>query len=183
MRERGAKSPYAYIEHYIGDHGHMVPMGNAQAGIVLDMEEGCTLLADAILACSPDKHNGHGQTHTQEDAERGFRAGLHQLLTRNFDQEWIDLQMKITAFKRWGGHPPKGVLMPSEDDKKKWSLLVTTQQGDPYMYDVKPSVGRDFSDIIPPPDDSNSVKAPLGWYTKRRWSADRRLKHLARKGL
>jgi len=175
--ERGSNSPYASVEYDIPDsHIHHVPLGGGTDR--LGIEEAAELLSEAILSCSEAKHDGHGRTHTQEDAEKAYHSAVFQLLTRNYDQEWVDLQQKIRAFKRWGGHPPKVVLMPSELDKQRWQMMVTTLEGTPHMTEITNSANEDLRSVIEVPNDTNSVKAPIGYYRKPHWTMNRRLAHL-----
>tara|TARA_Y100000310_G_scaffold276043_1_gene292924 strand:+ start:9860 stop:10468 length:609 start_codon:yes stop_codon:yes gene_type:complete len=172
--ERGAKSPYASVEYEVTPgHIHHVPMSNGVD--YLGIEEGAELLGEAILACNEDRHNGHGRKHAQGDADAAYKSAIEQLLTRRYDQEWVDLQQKIRAYKRWGGHPPTAVMMPTQDDVKRWQMLVTTLEGTPHLVGIKESFSADMNELMEPPDSSNSVKAPIGHYRNPKWSLNRRI--------
>lgn len=170
--ERGPKSPYAYAEYFPegSTHAHITLLGG-----VLEVEEAATLLADAIRVCDEDRHidrkgKGHGQTHPSGSPEEAFTAAVEQLYIRKYDYEWWELVVKIMRAKRWGGQPPAAVIMPTENDLSKASLLMEAASGQITIRDIAPN---GLMDSLAPP--AGTKKAEFGWEVPRKWSPKRRL--------
>ena len=180
--ERGMYSPYAYVTYQLESHDHAVQLGDGKTNFLLEggsLEEASDELVQAIERCNPDRHNGHGQKHTF-DPNDVFSSALEQLQTRQYDCEHVYMRWQQWTHRKWGGPMPAAVVLPSDN---KWKLLIPNEMGDPIERALKPEAIRDLSDIIPMPDSSNSEKAAIGHYRKRRWSPERRLRHLSGKGL
>lgn len=152
------QSPYAYVEWEGPAHNHLVPMGDGQF-ILLDTEEAAEELADAVARCNPDRHNGHGQTHSEQDVEDAYKGAIHQILTKDFAHEEMVRQTQIAHHKLWGGPVPSAVMMPDELDPTEWKMLLTGGDGMPAVH----SLPRKVVSEIPTPDSSNSYKGPYGW--------------------
>ena len=159
--ERGAHSPYAYVEYETeAGHTHMVMVGDGKYNGIADgasFEDLAIELADQVEDCNQDKHEGHGREHGSSEPKKAFSAALNQLLTKDYDNEWATREWRIKMYKKWGGHIPAAVLMPIED---QWRMLVPDFRGDPQFYNVKEGA----LDHLPMPNEENSVEAPIGHY-------------------
>lgn len=131
----------------MSERGYLVPvLGD------LEMEEAAELLAERVGKDRPDL------------MEEAYKAAVHQLLTKDFEKEWADLQWNMFLHKKWGGTPPSLVLVPDEVDPKEWHAVVPNHRtGDPVTYKVRQ---KTIQDIIPPPNDQNAVRTPMGWLSR-----------------
>jgi hypothetical protein len=182
IRERGMLSPWAFVEWEPWEHGHkhIVILGDGEGGYssIQDggsIEEPAEELVEAISTCNPDRHEGHGLFHDPGQHEMAYRAAIEQLQTREFDREHAHQLWLQAMHKKWGGHIPAAVVMPIEDS---WKLMVPNSAGDPLLYDVQDHL----INSIPMPNTNIAVPAPLGWSRKQKWSPERRLRFLAKKG-
>lgn len=175
-----------YIEYYPlhFSHGHQLVIETTSDRQVLreivgNSEEYAEELAEAVRICSPDRHDGHGEDHSTEDTKNAFQAGVTQLLTIDYAAEWSEVQRQMRRFKKWGGHAPEAVIFPDQDEN--WQLMVTDSEGNPYIHGLRKEA---VEEVLAPPSslglarDSNGI----GWQTKRRWPAQRRLRYLHKKG-
>ena len=182
IQERGPFSPYAQVEFWTKEgHGHHTWSDSIGEGV--SVEDVAEVLVDAMQACGPERapdQNGrfHGKTHDPAQLQDAYHSAVQQLLTRDYDTEWIYYKWLQYMYKKWGGHIPAAVIMPIDDQLK---MLIPDELGDPHLYDVSDKSG--LQDVIEPPTDENSVEAPIGRYRKPKWSAERRLRHLRKKGL
>jgi hypothetical protein len=175
MPDRGPMSPWAYVEYEVDNHTHLVPMGDGVGAALLGIEEGADDLAEAVMRCGEDRHDGHGRQHPSDAPEKAYRAAISQLMTKEYDREhWHEEWLKA-MHKKWGGHIPGAVFLPNEENPSEWSLMAPDEKGDPVFFEVPKGA---VDDMMRPPDKSNSVKAEFGWQTKRRWPAQRRLRHI-----
>lgn len=161
-------------------HAHMVP-AVSEYGALLGLEEVADLLADAVARCSETRHEGHGYTHGDDEAQAAFSAAVQQLLTRDFDGEARELERKIRMHKKWGGPVPAAVLMPYQGNDGRMTLFVTDRNGNPVPYQVS----KEVAEMMPPPAETGAVPdaSGVGYQARRHWSAKRRLRHeLRRKG-
>ena len=168
--ERGAHSPYAYVEYETeAGHTHMVMVGDGKYNGIADgasFEDLAIELADQVEDCNQDKHEGHGREHGSSEPKKAFSAALNQLLTKDYDNEWATREWRIKMYKKWGNrHMPTAVLMPSAEDYRKYELMVAEHKGDPHFYDV-PS--HRVNDLLPPPQEGGAEKAELGWKVDQR---------------
>ena len=76
-----ALSPHSYVTYEarpdsLGrSHSHLVPMGDGRV-CVLETEEACELLAEAVENCNTDRHDGHGTKHGSDEPEKAYKACL-----------------------------------------------------------------------------------------------------------
>lgn len=150
----GADSPYSYVEHHAGVHydeqrGKFVDKTYLVPGLGgIELEEIACLLAERVL-------RDHGHT----EAMRAFESAKIQLLTRDYNGEWAELQRKIRVHKRWGGTVPTAVLVPDEVDPRQWQLVMPDKNGTAYAYSVKE---KDIG--VPPPQEGlNARRGAEGW--------------------
>jgi hypothetical protein len=182
--ERGMYSRYAYVEWWPRHepHGHTVMLGDGKTNSLLEggsLEEAAEELVEAIERCNSDRHRGHGRTHTFSPNDV-FPAALEQLQTSWYDREWVYHRWLQWMHEKWGGHMPAAVILPTEGE---WKMLVPDEMGDPIQHNIRPEVVKQLGEVIPMPDSSNSEEAEFGSRTKKRWSPERRLRHLRKKGL
>mgnify|MGYP005818693285 FL=1 len=168
-----ALSPHSYVTYEarpdsLGrSHSHLVPMGDGRV-CVLETEEACELLAEAVENCNTDRHDGHGTKHGSDEPEKAYKAGIEQLMTKDFEAEWQVLQRRIMLRDKWGGQPPEAVLFPTQDDPDKWKIVLPDRQtGAPVVYDVKEKA---LKGIVPTPEQAGAVpdKEGIGFRRKRR---------------
>jgi hypothetical protein len=133
-------------------------------------------LAAAVAMCDPRRHKSHGRTHPEEDQEKAFRAAMRQLVTKEYDIEWIYLDWRIRMYKKWGGHMPAAVITPTDSEANRWQMMMPDAEGDPTFREVR----SDFAPDLPTPAEVNAVEHPLmGFTLPPRWTAKRRLKFIA----
>ena len=106
-------------------------------------------LAEAVLSCQPENHNGHGQEHTDDEAKEAFRDAIEQMEGRYDELEYQELRRKIRVHERWGGkQAPAMVVMPDADNPKEGTVLLTDPEGKPTLYKARPEAMRDlFPDV------------------------------------
>jgi hypothetical protein len=150
--EHGAESHWSHVEYDAGiywdeQRGTFVDASYLVPGLGgLELEEIATLLAERVER----NHPGKGR-----DA---FESARMQLLTRDYNGEWEDLQRKIRAHRMWGGPVPAAVLIPDEINPREWRMVITDAEGRPSVYGVKEK------DILPPPEEGvNARRGPYGW--------------------
>ena len=160
---KGRKSPIIWVEYLPEgkDVGYMVPW----VGDGLELEEICDLLGELVERHLP----GHGQ--------KAFEAAREQLETRDYAAEWLSIQAKIAAYRRWGGHPPAAVLMPDESDPKApWNLVLPQHEGLGDIHVVKVKLEA-TQDLPRPEEGKNAYRDSFGWKAipskqetqRRRW--------------
>jgi hypothetical protein len=177
--------PTATIEYLPAGstHVHLVPLGDGRVTI-LETEEAAELLADAIIACTEDKHNGHGQTHPPEEAEKAYLSGVHQLLTRDYDREDALRELQKVREAKWygprskGGPVPEFVLFPSHEDAREWMALLTAPDGTPHVFKANKNL---LEGSIPPPDmvGARQDKSGVSWLRRPQWNMESRLRRMA----
>ena len=161
IKERGYKSPYAYISFETAEgHVHHMPLGNGIDNLIAmgdSLEDVAGTFIDVLAACNENKHNGHGRTHDTSQFRKAYASAITQLLNTNYDTEYIHQVWLEKMYKKWGGHIPAAVLMPIED---QWRMLVPDFRGDPQFYNIRDGA----LDNLPMPNDENSIPAPIGHY-------------------
>lgn len=170
VRERGFRSPWAYVVYEPPNrHSHAIMLGDGEMNVYVQegidsvevaAQDAGEQLAEAILLCSRDRHDGHGRKHSQFDAEMAFKAAFHQLVTKEFDRERAHTVWLRQMYDKWGGHIPAAVLVPDETDFEKWNMIVPDHRGDP---EVRPL--RKDAIEIPPPTPDIAEKSEVGWRT------------------
>ena len=163
IRERGAYSPFAYVQFQTQEgHGHHLMVGDGGDNLLAmgdSVEDIGEQLVAALAACSETKHKGHGRAHDPGQFRAAFAGAVDQLMSTPYDTDYLYQRWLEAMHRKWGGHIPAAVIMPLED---QWRLVVPNAMGDPEFFDVRPGV---FDDM-PMPDGDNSVEAPLGSYVK-----------------
>ncbi len=161
IKERGYKSPYAYVSYETADgHIHHMPLGNGIDNLIVmgdSLEDVAGSFIDVLAACNENKHNGRGRTHDTSEFKKAYASVITQLLNTDFDTEYVHQVWLEKMYKKWGGHIPAAVLMPIED---QWRMLVPDFRGDPQFYNVRDGA----LDNLPMPNDENSTPAPIGHY-------------------
>ena len=147
-------------------HQLIIDAGELLTGDVI--EELAGELAEAVLNCNDDRHQGHGRKHTMDDAQKAYSAAVQQLLITDFRNEQEELDRKIRIHKKWGGKVPAAVFMPDTVDDGKWNVMVPDDEGEPVMHRVRDGV---LDDILPTPDG-------IGWVAPRRWKTKTRLRKM-----
>jgi hypothetical protein len=155
----GYRSRYAYVEFDTDDTvmpqrgGRRVAMTFlVPGGGVLELEELATELAELVEAYNP----GKGQL--------AFDSAVMQLLTRDYDGEWEELNRKIRVHQLWGGQVPSAVLIPDMETGREWQLMLTDKNGLPTMYSVDQ---KKLDWASPPASDINAYQDENGqWRIK-----------------
>ena len=154
-----------WVEHEIDGHVHLIvcadnilpeDMHLVMAGIEGYGEE----LADIVGECNEDRHDGHGRTHSYDDMKAAYSSAVNQLLTRDFQAEWEEIQRKIRVYKKWGGQVPAFILQPTTENAKLWEAIIPDSEGNPYVYGVRKNVLEDWNPI-----EFGAKPNPLGGWT------------------
>ena len=113
--------PFRVVEYYppTWSHGH-----NHFAALDENPEDIADGLAQAVLDCSQDKHNGHGQHHSGSDAQAAYFEAIAQLLHNEDRKAYQELLTKIAHYRLWGVPPPELVLTPSSRNPAEWDAIV-----------------------------------------------------------
>ena len=138
-------------------HQLIIDAGELMTGDVI--EELAGELAEAVLNCNDDRHQGHGRKHTMDDAQKAYSAAVQQLLITDFRNEQEELDRKIRIHKKWGGKVPAAVFMPDTVDDGKWNVMVPDDEGEPVMHRVRDGV---LDDILPTPEQAGEKRDPYG---------------------
>ena len=156
-------------------HQLIIDAGELLTGDVI--EELAGELAEAVLNCNDDRHQGHGRKHTMDDAQKAYSAAVQQLLITDFRHEQEELDRKIRVHKKWGGQVPAAVFMPDTVDGGKWNVMVPDDEGEPVMRRVRDGV---LDDILPTPEQAGAKRDPygIGWVAPRRWKTKTRLRKM-----
>jgi hypothetical protein len=172
-------SPFAYAQYQpkskldlrtgkFRDHIHFIRYGDGQRAEQISEDELLEMadeLREQVLICNEDRHNGHGISHTKEEADEAFKAAVQMLINHDYDREWVTLQKDIHDFKQWGGHKPKLVLFPDEHDPRDWNVLIP---GDGLDAEVRRLTDKQLKEILPPPQHGrNAWKTQKGWRSKK----------------
>jgi hypothetical protein len=178
--ETGYLSAWAYVEYWIGDHGHMHLVGDGEGNDIADgtetLEGAAEELASDVYACGDQEH-GKGQHHDVAHIEPAFKAALHQLQTKEYDRERAHQVWLQQMHRKWGGHMPAAVLIPTPEDVAKWQLLIPDHRGDPLFYDA----GRNAIEVPTPQALGARFDADKGlWHVGTPWSPGRRMEALTR---
>lgn len=169
--ERGALSPFAYVEYETedGQHTHLVLVGDGKHNAITDggsFEDLAIDLAEQVERCGEERHDGHGRTHGPDEPKKAFSAAIGQLLTKDYDNEWAAQDWRIKRHKQWGNrHMPAAVLMPNEEDARKWELMVPDHEGEPHFYEVP---RHRVQDMMPDPQEKGAKPDELGWKVDQR---------------
>ena len=102
-------------------------------------------LAEDVLRCNEDRHKGHGYRHTHDDAMAAYSAAIDQLLNKDHQAEWEEVQRKQRVYKLWGGQVPAIVLQPKADTRT-WEAIIPDSEGRPFVHEVKKNVLEDMMD-------------------------------------
>ena len=144
------------------NHQHAF-MGDGES--IEDYAEG---LAEAVGNCDAQAHGGDWLPHSKEDQEQAYKAAIEQLLSRDYWQEYVDLQRAIEHYELWNGDNPnpqpvpKMVFQPNPDNPRQWQLFIThPETGLPFLYNISEKVLD-----LPPPDPKEYHQGSLGWYRK-----------------
>jgi hypothetical protein len=115
-------------------------------------------LSQGILDCNESKHNGHGRSHSNGDAQDAYFDAIAQLINHEDEKAYQELLKKIAHYQMWGGPPPEMVLMPSKSDPGNWQAIVKhPETGEAHLYDTRTN---DFG--MPDPRELGMKKNPLG---------------------
>jgi len=161
-----------WIEYWCENstHNHMVLLREANAPseaeslalLQIEAEDCASELAESVRLCSPLRHKGHGQFHTDEEVQRAFRAGVWQLQNRDFRRDWEEMKRLQRTHKKWGGPVPAALFLPNQDDPNLWQAMIPDSEGNPYIYDIHKGV---MEGLIPPPKElgARPNKDGPGW--------------------
>lgn len=129
-----------YPDHFTHGHSYFCEDGES-------MEEAATALAEAVMMCSEDRHQGHGRTHSLQDAQDAFTAAQLQWVFKDDERQWNELQVKMAHYKKWGGQAPEVVVVPSADDPRKWQAIVKHPvTGEATIYETQPDWAKELPD-------------------------------------
>ena len=136
------------------NHEHLVMVGTPWTdpfGFNIDgeaLEDIATELATAVQDCRAEnwrkEERNMWQQHTADDIEGAYKSAISQIFTKTpeeFALEWAEQDQKQRAYKKWGGPPPKAILLP--DNK----ILLTDDEGNPTVKEVDSSL----ADLLPDP--------------------------------
>jgi hypothetical protein len=176
--ERGQYSPWAVVEWETWEgHTHMVMVGDGKDSAIRlggSIEDQAEELVEAMQMCSPDRHKGHGQYHNSDQFRDAYKSAIDQLLSRRYDAERIHAIWLQQMYKKWGGHIPAAVILPTNETISEWQVMIPDHRGDAHFYDVRDGVNTALNEAAGDP--GNVTKAPIGYYRRPTWSPDRRMK-------
>lgn len=162
---RDLTHPWVHVSYECDSHTHIVnnlkydPKGSFGEFL----EDSANDLAEAILRCEPSRHNGHGQHHDTEHAQKAYSAAVRQLQERDYYREFVELKLKAYHFALWGGHPPEVVLQPNPEDPSEWLYFKKDS------WTGIPEVRR-IGDVaeMGPPDPKKYARGKYGFYRRGR---------------
>jgi len=141
-----------YVEYWDPDepHGHLVLIKNgdenmSMQAILSDMEGYAGELAEVFHTCGDQSHN-KGRKHSVDVVKRAYEAAIFQLLTVDYEADWLEFQRKVRIHKKWGGQVPELILQPNMEDPSKWEAIIPDSEGNPYIYGVRKNVLEDMMD-------------------------------------
>lgn len=184
IKERGHRSPFAFVEYSCNDGSgctHMELLGDGINNVFeqdpgLSFESICLDLADSMLDSNLHNRNGKKVEHDSKQAQNAIAAAMKQLQTWQYDRMWFELDWLIKGYKKWGGNVPAAVLTPDEEDIGRWAAIVPDENADPVKYMVKKDSPA-LNEILIPPDPDLVVPNPYyGWEMRRSYrqqAADR----------
>jgi hypothetical protein len=155
--------PFRMVEFYpVGwSHGH-----NYFGDRTESLETVAEGLAQAIVDCNDSKHQGHGRTHSNGDAQDAYFDAIAQLINHEDEKAYQELLTKIAHYQMWGGPPPEMVLTPRKDDPDKLQAIVKhPETGEAHIYETH------TNDIeLPNPRELGMKPNPVGpgWIGKKR---------------
>ena len=92
IRERGAYSPFAYVQFQTQEgHGHHLMVGDGGDNLLAmgdSVEDIGEQLVAALAACSETKHKGHGRTHDPGQFRAAFAEAMDQLMSTPYDTDY-----------------------------------------------------------------------------------------------
>lgn len=155
-RITGKNAPFKYIEYWVDEanRGYLVHDMDGEC----DFEEMLDLLTELV-----ETH--HGADH----GRRAYEAGREQLSEKDWAAEWARTYIRIAAYHRWGGHPPKAVLQFDELDPKQLVLVVPEDDGlgDIKVHRLRPEAQKMLADVLPYPEEGhNARRGEFGWEVK-----------------
>jgi hypothetical protein len=154
--KHGTDSPYSQVEFNAGvvwmeKRNKFVDLTLLIPGLGgLDLEEMATMLAEQV------------HRHNPQLSDAAFESAKLQLLTRDYNGEWAELERKIKVHEMWGGPVPSAILLPNEDGDA-WDMMMTGKNGMPTRYKVSEKA---VGDAIPLPHKGNAIKQGESWYAK-----------------
>ena len=161
-KDMPAHLPFRMVEYHDPSWSHTHQFEDIFEANAEDMAIG---LAETVMSCSPDKHDGHGAFHTHKEAEIAFDAAMEQM-DRNADETaYQTLREKIRQYEMWGGQVPKLVLYPQEDNPKEWNALLTDDKGNPTIYKAPSNL---VEDLLPNPTDKTAYLKDGAWRSRRK---------------
>lgn len=157
-------APHASVEWWPRHepHGHLLFLGDVHGFVEYSVEDAALELAETLQKCNSQRHGGHGKTHSQADLMDAYRGAVHQLLTRDYEKEWEQLQTNKRLYEMWGGPVPRASLFPDEINPREWRLMVPNKTtGQPEVYEVQSNII--YRDIPPPEEGKTARKGRWGW--------------------
>ena len=143
------------------------------------IEDYANELAEAVLICNEDRHDGHGRTHTMDDAMKAFAKASEELSSKSiseFKAEIAELDRKIHVYKKWGKKQvPEAALFFNQDGEE--ILMTVGMNGDPVFQKPRKPVLRD---LVPTPEQAGAQrdKYGMGWTAKRHLKAETKLRRI-----
>lgn len=170
-------SRHAYVEYepapdILGrTHSHLLQLGDGVNPITdYSIEDAAEELAEAVAHCNEGRHKGHGFDHSSAEVEEAYRMAILQLLTRDYDREFADLERKIRRRAKWGGPVPEAVLLPSLTGG--WEIVVTDKEGNPRLYKVRREAEQYLHELLENPNQLRGARPNPdgpGWKIDRRF--------------
>ena len=154
--KHGADSDWSQVEYnagvvWIEERGKWVDSTFLVPGMGgLELEEMATMLAERVHRDNPQL------------ASDAFESAKMQLLTRDFNGEWAELERKVKVHRMWGGPVPSAMLTPSAD-ASEWEFMMVGKNGLPYRYKISQKL---VGDDVPLPNTDNAIKHGESWYAR-----------------
>lgn len=114
--------------------------------IDIEYEAAAEEFAETVAHCSPDKHEGRGAKHSEQEIEIAYKEALRQLQETDYAAEWEEIQRLQRRYAKWGGAVPEAILMPV-GDPQDWKVMLVDKEGNPVLYNMREQIAKEMQDI------------------------------------
>ena len=144
-----------YSRHHRNSHGNAKRSAKAHHTVPMSLPKPHTQPTTTRLAERVHRDN-------PQLASDAFESAKMQLLTRDFNGEWAELERKVKVHRMWGGPVPSAMLTPSAD-ASEWEFMMGGKNGLPHRYKISQKL---VGDDVPLPNTDNAIKHGESWYAR-----------------
>ena len=140
------------------------------------IEDYANELAEAVLECNEDRHDGHGRKHSMNAAMQAHAKAAKELFSKSIDEfkaEITELDRKIHVYNKWGKKQvPEASLFFNQDGEE--ILMTVGLNGQPVFQKLRKPVLHNF---VPTPEQAGAKrdKHGMGWVVPRHLKAETKL--------